>query len=66
MLVKQFRQSECNSNIMVYPLKFDFGKNSRSQKLSTAKKNPPIWKKIVKFGSREKKHLYGSQRVDTE
>jgi hypothetical protein len=33
---------------------FDIGKNSRSQKLSTAKKNPPIWKKIVKFGSREK------------
>jgi hypothetical protein len=32
---------------MVYPLKFDFGKNSRSQKLSTAKK-------IVKFGSLEK------------
>jgi hypothetical protein len=51
---------------MVYPLKFDFGKNSRSQKLSTAKENPPIWKKIVKFGSREKTHLYGSQRVDTE
>jgi hypothetical protein len=25
LLVKQFRQSECNSNIMVYPLKLDFG-----------------------------------------
>jgi hypothetical protein len=24
LLVKQLRQSECNSNIMVYPLKFDF------------------------------------------
>jgi hypothetical protein len=37
------------------PLKFYFGENSGSQKLSILlKKNPPIWKKIAKFGSREK------------
>jgi len=28
------------------------------------KKNPPIWKKIVKFGSREKNHLYGKSTVN--
>jgi hypothetical protein len=28
-------------------------------KISTAKKNQLIWKKIAKFDSREKTHLYG-------
>ena len=56
LLVNQFRY--CHSNITVNLLKFDLG-----WKLSTDKNIPPIWKKIMKFGTQEKNHLYGTRFV---